>query len=75
LKDIGNGLGEFIKVAEETKLRRYTSYAHICFYMHLNKALLNLVSLFHHDFEWIQTLEYGHVPFRRRKCHAYGHLF
>ncbi|TRC70561.1 DUF4283 domain-containing protein, partial [Mannheimia haemolytica] len=30
LKDIGNSLGDFIKIAEETKLRRYTSYACIC---------------------------------------------
>ena len=30
LKDIGKGLGEFIKIAEETKLRHYTSYARIC---------------------------------------------
>ena len=75
LKDIGNSLAEFIKVAEETKLIRYTSYAHICVYMHLNKALLDLVSLFHDDFEWIQTTDYEHVPFRCRKCHAHGHLF
>ena len=27
IKDIGNGLAEFSKIAQETKLRRYTSYA------------------------------------------------
>ena len=27
LRDIGNSLGEFIKVAEQTKLQRYTSFA------------------------------------------------
>jgi len=43
--------------------------------MHLNKALPNSVSLFHDDFEWIHTLDYEHVPFRCRKCHANGPLF
>ena len=75
LKDIGNGLGEFIKSAEETKLRRYTSYACICIFMCLDMALLDSVSLFHDDYEWIQPLDYEHVPFHCRKCHALGHLF
>eukprot|EP00253_Pinus_taeda_P022142 PITA_22142 len=39
LKDIGNGLGEFVKSTEETKLRRYTSYARICVFMRLDKPL------------------------------------
>jgi len=53
LKDIGNGLGVFIKVAEETKHQRYTSYARIYVHMHLAKALTDSVSLFHDDFEWV----------------------
>eukprot|EP00253_Pinus_taeda_P003441 PITA_03441 len=68
LQDIGNGLGEFVKVSKETKLRRYTSYAHICVYMHLNNALPDAVSLFHDDFEWIQSIDHEHVPF----CYADG---
>jgi len=75
LKDIGNSIGVFIKVAEETKKRRYTSYARICVQMHLTKALADSVSLFHDDFEWIQPLDYEHIPFRCRKCHEHGHLF
>ena len=75
LRDIGNGFGVFIKAAEETRLRRYTSYARICVQMHLSKALTDLVGLFHDDFEWIQTLDYEHIPFRCRKCHEHGHLF
>lgn len=47
LKDIGNGLGDFIKIAKETKLRRYTSYVRIYVYMHLAKALADSVSLFY----------------------------
>jgi len=43
--------------------------------MHLNKALLDAVSLYHDDYEWLQIIDYEHVPFRCRKCHALGHLF
>jgi len=38
-------------MAEETKLRRYTSFACICIYMHLSKALPDAVSIFHEDVE------------------------
>lgn len=75
LKEIGNGLREYIKEAEETKLRRYTSYARICIFMRLDQALPDSVSLSHYDHEWIQPLDYEHVPFRCRKYHAHGHLF
>ena len=75
LRDIGNGLGEFIKVAEETKLKRYTSYVRICVYMHLSNALPDVVSLYHDDYEWLQIIYYKHVRFCYRKCHALGHLF
>ena len=75
LNAIGNGLGGFIKFAEETKLQRHTSYAHICICMRLGKALMDSVSLLHDDFEWIQPIDYEHVPFRCRRCHAHGHLF
>jgi len=75
LKDIGNGIGEFIKAADETKSRKYTSYARICVFIRLNEALPEAVTLVHRDEEWIQTLDYEHVPFHCRKCHALGHLF
>ena len=39
LRDIGNSVGEFVKVAEKTKYRRYTAYACICVYMDLSKEL------------------------------------
>jgi len=75
LHDIGNSLGEFIKIVEEKKIRRYISYDCICVYMHLNRALPDTVNLYHDDFEWIQSIDYEHVPFKCRKCHAHGHLF
>lgn len=54
LKEIGKGLGEFIKIVEEMKFHKYTSYARICVFMHLEKALSDVVSLFHDDYECIQ---------------------
>jgi len=43
--------------------------------MRLDKALPDSASLYHDDFEWIQPLDFEHVPFQCRKCHAHGHLF
>ena len=74
LKDIGNTLGEFIKVAEQTKAQRYTSFARICVYLDLSKELSKVVSLFWEDEEWTQPIDYEQIPFRRRNCHDYGHL-
>lgn len=67
LKVIGNALGDFVKIPEETKTHRYTSYARICVYMDLKQALPDMVSLFHEDVEWIQRIDYEHVPFRCKK--------
>jgi hypothetical protein len=49
LKDIGNALGNFIKIAEQTKTNKYTSYARICVYMHITKALSDSICLAHED--------------------------
>jgi len=43
--------------------------------MDLKQALPDTVSLFHEDVEWIQLIDYEHVPFRCRKCHDLGHLY
>lgn len=66
LKEIGNALGDFVKVAEDTKTQRYTSYARICIYVDLKQPLPDTVSLSHEDVEWIQLIDYEHVPFRCR---------
>ena len=68
LQEIGNAIGEFVKIAEETKLCGYTSYARICVYMDLKQPLPDTVSFFHEDYEWTQVIDYEHVPFRCRKC-------
>eukprot|EP00253_Pinus_taeda_P005142 PITA_05142 len=75
LKEIGNKLGEFIKAAEDTKYCRFTSYARICVYMDLKQPLPDKVRFRHEDSEWIQMIDYEHVPFRCRRCHNLGHLF
>lgn len=78
LKSIGSALGDFVKVAEETKADRHTtyaSYARICVYMDLKQPLPDKMRLFHEDHDWIQVIDYEHVPFRCRKCHVIGHLF
>eukprot|EP00253_Pinus_taeda_P025024 PITA_25024 len=75
LKVIGNTQGEFVKITEETKTSRYTSYARICVYMDLNQALLDAVNISYFDNKWLQIIDYEHVPFRCRRCHALGHLF
>ena len=63
LKDIGNSVGEFMKVAEKTKNQRYTTYARINIYMDLSKDLPKAVSLNWEDEEWIQQIDYEQLPF------------
>ena len=75
LKYIENTLGDFVKVADQTKQQRYTSYARICVYMHIAKTLTDSIMLSHEDTEWVQLLDYEHVPFKCRKCHEHGHLY
>ena len=74
LRDIGNSIGEFVKVAEQTKIQRYMTYAHICVYMDLSKDLPKAISLNWEDEEWIQNIDYEQLPFRCRICHEYGHF-
>ena len=45
LKDIGNSLGEYVKVAEKNRSQRYTTFAHICVYLDLSKELPEVIFL------------------------------
>ena len=45
LRDIGNSIGEFVKVTEQMRLQRYTTLACIYVYMDLSKDLLEAVTL------------------------------
>ena len=58
LRDIGNTLGEFIKVVGKTKAQRYTSFARICVYLDLSKEPPEAINLNWKDEEWIQPIEY-----------------
>ena len=75
MEAMGNTIGEFFKIAEQTKRMRYTSYAHICVYMDITKELPRGINMIWEDEEWFQSLDYEHIPFRCRRCHDHGHLF
>ena len=75
LTTIGNKLGHFVKALEATRRGKYTSYARICVEIDLSGALLDDVILEVFDEEWVQTVDYEHMPFRCCKCHEHGHLF
>ena len=72
---IGNTIGVYVKSSEATKLRKYTSYAHICVYLNISKPLPGSISLEYHDEDWSQTIDYEHISFHCRKFHEHGHLF
>jgi hypothetical protein len=75
LTGIGNTIGLYVRASEATKQRKYTSYARICVYMNISKALPGSITLEYQDEDWQQTLDYEHIPFRCRRCHEHGHLF
>ena len=75
LSAIGNKLRHFVKVSEATRRVKYTSFARICVEMDLSGALSDEVILEVFDEEWIQTVDYEHIPFRCHRCHEHGHLF
>jgi hypothetical protein len=64
LEGIGNTLGSFVRIADTTLQGRYTSYARICVYLDVSKVLPASISLRFRDIEWIQTIDYEHIPFR-----------
>jgi hypothetical protein len=43
--------------------------------MNISRALPGSLTLEFQDEEWVQTIDYEHIPFRCRKCHEHGHLF
>ena len=75
LEDTDNALGAFVKVTNQTKKMRYVSYDRICVYVDISKDLSESIKLSWKDEEWIQAIDYEHIPFCCRKCHEHGHLF
>ena len=64
LTEIGNLLGNFVKVSEQTRERRYTSYTRICIYLDISKDLSDGIDLTWEDEDWFQAIEYEQLPFR-----------
>ncbi len=75
LAAIGNKLGHYVKAFEATRRGKYTSFARICVEMDLSGALPEDITLEVFDEEWVQTVDYEHIPFRCHKFHEHGHLF
>jgi hypothetical protein len=67
-------LGSFVKILE-VKEERYTSYVRICVYMNVVGALLESITIRFQEVDWVQMLDYEHIPFQYHKCHEHGHLF
>jgi hypothetical protein len=42
--------------------------------VNLSLPFPKFIVLEYQDKEWIQTINYEHVPFRCKQCHAHGHL-
>jgi len=74
LAAISNKLGRFLKASETTRRGKYTSFARICVEMDLFGALLDEVIPEVFDEEWVQTVDYEHIPFRCRRFHEHGDL-
>lgn len=74
LKRIGDRLDTFIKAAEATMQRKYTSCARICVEMDVSGALHEGLWLEFRDEDYFQAIDYEQIPFRCRKCHEHGHL-
>ena len=75
LQDIGNTLGDFVKISEQTKQAKYISYARLCVYLDISQDLPKAIELTHDDEDWVQAIDYEQLPFRCRKCHEHDHLF
>ena len=45
LMGIGNTVGQYVKTSKAKNKRKYTSYAQICIYMNISKALMAEVML------------------------------
>lgn len=54
---------------------KYTFFAQICIKMDLSRALSDEIILEVYDEEWVQAVDYEHVPFKCCKFHEHRHLF
>ena len=63
MEDLGNYLGSFIKISEQTKIQRYTAFARICAYMNLSKELPEAIGMIWEEEDWFQNLDFEQIPF------------
>ena len=75
LEGIDNTLGSFVRLSEQTRKKKFTSYACICVYMNIFSELPEGINLTWDDEDCFQTLDYEYVPFRCRRCHEHEHLY
>lgn len=75
LIDIGNTIGDYVKVSEQTRQLWHTSYAHLCIYFDISQELPEAIELTWEDNEWIQPIDYEKIHFICRRCYEQGHLF
>ena len=68
-------MGTFIKVSEQTRQRKYISFARICIYLDISKDLPDGIELTWEDEEWFQAIDYEQIPFKCKHCHEHGNLF
>lgn len=74
LEAIGNALGDFLMVGDESSNIMHSTYARILVGMYIFKGFLEMIKLDNFKGYWIQTLDYEGLPFRCRKCSKRGHL-
>ena len=53
-------------------MREIYLFAYICVEMDLSGALLDEFILEVYDEEWVQAVDYEHIPFKCHKCHDMG---
>ena len=75
VKGIGNTLRVFVRVSEQPRWNKFTSYARICVYMDISRELLEGLKLTWEEKECFQPLDYENILFRCRRCHEHGHLY
>ena len=75
LTNIGNTLGNFIKVSEKTRHRWYTTYSRICIYLDISHDILDRIALSWDEEDWFQAIDDEKIHFRCKRCHEHGHVF
>ena len=52
LENLGNSLGKFIKISDQTQIQRHVAYTRICVYMDLTKDLPEAIRMTWEDEDW-----------------------